>query len=59
METLQEETLIQCGLTKNESRVYITLLRLGSATVVAITKESKVHRVNVYDVLEGSPYSVV
>ncbi|MBD3164031.1 hypothetical protein GF323_02435 [Candidatus Woesearchaeota archaeon] len=46
-----EEALIQGGLTKNE-RVYLALLKLGSATAVEITKKSKVHRVNVYDVLE-------
>ncbi len=49
---LKEETLMQCGLTKNESKVYVGLLYLHKATAVEITKASKVHRVNVYDVLE-------
>ena len=52
MEQIKQETLINCGLTKNESRVYLALLKLGSATAVEITNESKVHRVNVYDALE-------
>ncbi|MBU0980222.1 MAG: hypothetical protein KJ709_05420 [Nanoarchaeota archaeon] len=46
------ETLGQLGLTKNEAKVYLALLRLGSATAVELTKQSKVHRVNVYDTLE-------
>lgn len=54
--TLKEETLIDCGLTKNESKVYVALLKLGSATAVEITKKSKVHRVNVYDALERLQY---
>ncbi len=45
-------TLFDAGLTVNEARVYLTLLKLGSASVTEITKESKVHRVNVYDVIE-------
>ena len=49
---LTEQTLIEAGLTKNEARVYFALLKLGSATVVEITKQSHVHRVNVYDILE-------
>ena len=49
---LQESTLIQSGLTRNEVRVYLALLKLGSSTAIEITRKSKVHRVNVYDVLE-------
>src|SRR3989344_9034603 len=47
-----EETLSQAGLTKNEAKVYLALIKLGSATAAEITKHSHVHRVNVYDVLE-------
>ena len=47
-----EQTILEAGLTKNESKVYLALLKLGSATVVEITKLSGVHRVNVYDVLD-------
>lgn len=48
----KEEALIAAGLTINESKVYLALLELGSATAAEITKKSKVHRVNVYDVIE-------
>lgn len=47
-----ELVLQQLGLTRNESRVYLALLQLGSATALEITKLSHVHRVNVYDALE-------
>ncbi len=52
MDEIKQETLVRCGLTKNETKVYLALLKLGSATAVEITKQSKVHRVNVYDALE-------
>ena len=47
-----DTVLVELGLTKNEVKVYLALLKLGSGTVLEITKVSKVHRVNVYDVLE-------
>lgn len=46
------ESLINFGLTKNEAKVYVALLKLGSGSAMEITKKSKVHRVNTYDVLE-------
>ncbi len=48
----KEEALIQSGLTKNESKVYLALLELHQATAVELSRKSRVHRVNVYDVLE-------
>lgn len=44
--------LEQLGLSKNEAKVYIALLKLGSASVNQISKKADVHRVNVYDTLE-------
>jgi sugar-specific transcriptional regulator TrmB len=44
--------LQKLGLTGNESKVYMTLLGLGSASVGVITEESGVHRRNVYDAIE-------
>ena len=44
--------LEELGFSKNESAVYITLLRLGLASVGKITEQSGVHRRNVYDALE-------
>jgi sugar-specific transcriptional regulator TrmB len=49
---MDEKILEEVGLAKNEARVYMTLLRLGSASVGRVTEESGVHRRNVYDALE-------
>jgi HTH-type transcriptional regulator, sugar sensing transcriptional regulator len=46
------ETLESIGLTKGESKVYLTLIKLGNTSTGAIIKESKVSRSKVYDVLE-------
>ena len=45
-------TLEHIGLTKNQSLVYISLLKLGSTTAQNIIKESGMHRSRVYDSLE-------
>lgn len=37
------------GLTRNESKVYTSLLELGNAQVAEITENSGIHRRNVYD----------
>src|SRR3989338_39950 len=44
--------LEQLGLTKNQSAVYLALLKLGSTTAQSIIKESGLHRSRVYDSLE-------
>src|SRR3989338_4734256 len=44
--------LEQIGLTKNQSAVYLALLKLGSTTAQNIIKESGLHRSRVYDSLE-------
>ncbi|MCB0325423.1 MAG: TrmB family transcriptional regulator [Bdellovibrionales bacterium] len=41
--------LQQLGLSKNEARIYETLLQEGESSVGAIAAKSKVHRRNVYD----------
>ena len=46
------EVLRKIGLSGNEVKVYLALLRLGSASVTEIMKKSGVHRANVYDTLE-------
>jgi len=48
---MNEDVLGEIGLSKNEAKVYLALLELGSATVGNISKKSKVHRTNVYDSL--------
>lgn len=44
-------TFQQLGISKNEADVYQALLQIGEAKVGEISKQSKVHRRNVYDVL--------
>jgi predicted transcriptional regulator len=51
MSIVKEDALYKTGLTRNEAKVYLALLKLGTATAIDITKQSKVHRVNVYDAL--------
>lgn len=47
-----KEVLRDFGLTENEVQIYLILLRLGSASASEITQKSKIHRINVYDILE-------
>lgn len=49
---MKQEILIETGLTVNEAKVYLALLKIGSASVNEITRSSGVHRVNVYDVID-------
>ncbi|MFH1364683.1 MAG: helix-turn-helix domain-containing protein [Candidatus Aenigmatarchaeota archaeon] len=49
---VREDALEGIGLSKNESKVYLTILELGSASAGEITKDSGVHRRNVYDTIE-------
>lgn len=51
MVTLFEE-LLDIGLTRGESGVYLALLELGSSTVGPIVKKSGVAYSNVYEILE-------
>lgn len=50
---MKEEVLRDIGLSKNESKVYLALLRIGSAPATKIMQESSLHRSNIYDALEG------
>jgi len=49
---MDEQTLIEIGMTLNEAKVYLALLEIGSSTVVEISKKCKIHRPNVYDSLQ-------
>jgi HTH-type transcriptional regulator, sugar sensing transcriptional regulator len=49
---LDTETLTKVGLTYGESRVYIALVDLGSASIGPIMKKSGVSYSNIYNVLE-------
>jgi DNA-binding MarR family transcriptional regulator len=48
-----EEELEAIGFSKNESKAYLAIAQLGSTTIGAIAKQSKIHRTNVYDAIEG------
>lgn len=45
--------LEQVGLSPNEAKCYLILLKLGSASANEISRKSGVHRVSVYDALRG------
>jgi sugar-specific transcriptional regulator TrmB len=49
---MKKELLKELGLSRNEIKVYLTLLRLGSAPAGKITKEVDIHRRNVYDSID-------
>ncbi len=49
---MDEEILREVGLSKNESKVYLTLLEIGLSTGGQIAEKSGVHRTNVYDAIE-------
>jgi sugar-specific transcriptional regulator TrmB len=49
---MDAKVLINAGLSEAESLIYITLLRIGTATVKEIAQECGYHRTNIYDVLE-------
>lgn len=48
---MHEESLEKLGLTNLEARVYLSLLRLGPLGAGEITKNTGIHRRNVYDSL--------
>ena len=48
---MKEQTLMDLGLSQNESKIYISLLETGSTSATKIAQKSGVHRVNVYDSL--------
>lgn len=47
-----EETLQKIGFSAGESKVYLALLRLGSAPVNKIKEKTNLHRTTIYDFLE-------
>ncbi len=48
---MNENILEDIGLSKNEAKVYLALIELGSSTVSKISEKSGVHRTNCHDVL--------
>ncbi len=49
---MNEDVLEGIGLSKNESKVYLSLIETGSSSMSDISKKSRVHRSNVYDAVE-------
>ena len=49
---MNQETLTKIGLSKAESIIYLSLLKLGNSNVKDISKDTGFHRTNIYDVLE-------
>ncbi len=49
---MDEKILMDVGLSKNESKVFLSLIEIGPSTGTHIAGKSKVHRTNVYDALE-------
>src|SRR3989339_2202512 len=50
---MKSEQLEKAGLSPNESKCYISLLKLGATSVNEISRASGIHRVSVYDALRG------
>lgn len=48
-----EEILLEIGLSKNEARTYLALLSLGKTQAGAIIKQTRLHRMLVYNALES------
>ena len=50
---MKREQLQKAGLSPNEAKCYLTLLKIGSASANEVSRKSGVHRVSVYDALRG------
>lgn len=48
----KEKVLEELGFSRNEAKIYLALLDLGSATATKISDKSRIHRTTVYDCLE-------
>lgn len=49
---MKEQTLMEVGFSKNEAKVYVSLLETGPASATKVAEVSGIHRVNVYDAIE-------
>ena len=49
---MYKELLQACGLTQNESLVYVSLLKIGKATSSEIVKEANISSGKIYETLE-------
>jgi len=51
MDSSKEEMLTELGLSKNDSKVYLALLKNGSNSISSVAKVSSIHRANVYEAI--------
>ena len=49
---MDKEILTKIGLSKAESIIYLSLIKLGNITVKEVSKDTGFHRTNIYDILE-------
>jgi len=49
---MDTEILRKIGLTENEIKIYLSLLKTGSSTAYEISKKTGIYRVHIYDKLE-------
>lgn len=49
---MDKSKLIEAGLGKSETEIYLALLRLGKATATKLTQQTGIHRTYIYDVIE-------
>ena len=50
---MENTQLEKIGLSPNEAKCYLTLLKEGSASANEISRRSGIHRVSVYDAFRG------
>jgi sugar-specific transcriptional regulator TrmB len=50
---MNPEMLERIGLTKNESIIYLTMLRIGTSKTGTILKESRINSGKIYEILES------
>lgn len=48
-----EDILKDVGLTLTETKIYLNLLRMGPSTGYGVSKESKIHKANVYESIKN------
>ena len=50
---MEQKELESIGLSPNEVKCYLTLIKIGSASASEISRQSGIHRVSIYDALRG------
>ena len=45
------DSLKDMGLSENEAKTYLALLRMGPSNASGIVQKTNIHRINIYDIL--------